>query len=291
MPNTASPVGVPSGALGAPWASVSDSSAHRQAAPRHTSARCDSSSVVTVRSASPRMSRQPMRSRWRYLNRRSAFMRVSRRANGSRLDAEIRLELVGEPLAHRPPLEEPRQERRVPPQRIREELARAREPGEQQGRGGIRREQAQERGPLPLGGEALDIVERHVGVRRGRHLGEEPRQGRLARARPRAASAPARASSPAPSGDRRTPVARASAAPADHRAPRSTDPRVAARRAHARRASRIRSKGVEDSRFSAPGVRVRNTHDQRSECSTPSAGSAGATVTRCEPAPGETTPR
>ena len=87
MPNTASPVGVPSGALGAPWASVSDSSAHRQAAPRQTSARCDSSSVVTVRSASPRMSRQPMRSRWRYLNRRSAFMRVSRRVNGSRLDA------------------------------------------------------------------------------------------------------------------------------------------------------------------------------------------------------------
>ena len=90
MPITASPVGAPSASERRAVARARAlASAQRQAAPRHTSARRDSSSVVTVRSASPRMSRQPMRSRWRYLKRRSAFMRASRRGERREARGEV----------------------------------------------------------------------------------------------------------------------------------------------------------------------------------------------------------
>src|SRR6266700_1481221 len=80
MPMTARPVGAPSGPWGTPKRSRRRSSAHRHVAPKHTSARRESSSVVTVRSASPSRSREPMRRSWRYLNRRSAFQRASSRS-------------------------------------------------------------------------------------------------------------------------------------------------------------------------------------------------------------------
>src|SRR5712691_1038311 len=80
MPMTARPVGAPSGPWGTPKRSRRRSSAHRHVASKHTSARRESSSVVTVRSASPSRSREPMRRSWRYLNRRSAFQRASSRS-------------------------------------------------------------------------------------------------------------------------------------------------------------------------------------------------------------------
>ena len=59
-------------------------------------------------------------------------------------------------------------------QGVGEELAGAAEARQQRRRTGMGSEEAQEGGAVPLPGEALEIVESHVGVGRCRQLGEEP---------------------------------------------------------------------------------------------------------------------
>src|SRR5262249_57081828 len=82
------------------------------------------------------------------------------------------------PLPQGAGLEEPREQGRAPPQRIGEELARAAEPGDEVQRTWVAGEEPEERGSVALGGQALEIVERHVGIGRLRHLVEEAREER-----------------------------------------------------------------------------------------------------------------
>jgi len=76
-------------------------------------------------------------------------------------------------------LEEPGQQRGAAAQRIGQELTGPTEARQQHRRCWMSDELAQERGALALRGQALDIVERHVGIRRGRQLGEQSPQHRL----------------------------------------------------------------------------------------------------------------
>ena len=90
--------------------------------------------------------------------------RVARR-DGTERGREIRGELLREPGAHRRRLEEPREEARAPAQRVGEELARAGDRGDQLRGAGVLRERAEEDRAVRGRRDALQVVERHVGVR------------------------------------------------------------------------------------------------------------------------------
>ena len=93
---------------------------------------------------------------------------------GPEARVQILLQLVAVPLPHGRRLEEPWEQGGMAAQGVREELAGAAEARQQRRRAGMGSEEAQEGGAVPLPGEALEIVESHVGVGRCRQLGEEP---------------------------------------------------------------------------------------------------------------------
>src|SRR5207247_10688344 len=93
---------------------------------------------------------------------------------GPEARAQVLFQLVAEPLPHGPRLEEPWEQGGMAAQGVGEELAGAAEARQQRHRAGMGSEEAQEGGAVPLPGEALEIVESHVGVGRCRQLGEEP---------------------------------------------------------------------------------------------------------------------
>ena len=96
-----------------------------------------------------------------------------RPGEGARALGEARGQLVGEPLPHRARLEEPREKGGTAPQRVGEKLAGAADPRHEVKRARVTAEQPEQRGTLALGGQALEVVERHVGIGRLRHLLEE----------------------------------------------------------------------------------------------------------------------
>src|SRR6266540_336501 len=104
-----------------------------------------------------------------------AGLRPLERARGLR---ERGHELVAEPLPHGCPLEEPGEKRRVAAERVGEKLAGSAEPGDEVEGPRMGAQHAEEGGALALGGQALEVVERHVGIGRFRQLLEEPRQER-----------------------------------------------------------------------------------------------------------------
>ena len=87
-------------------------------------------------------------------------------------------ELVAMPLPHGLALEKPREERRMPAQRVGEELARAPEPRHEVERARVRAEETEQSDAIALGGQALQVVERHVGIGRLRQRPEQPREER-----------------------------------------------------------------------------------------------------------------
>ena len=82
------------------------------------------------------------------------------------------------PLPHGLALEKPREERRMPAQRVGQELARAPEPRHEVERARVRAEETEQSDAIALGGQALQVVERHVGIGRLRQRPEQPREER-----------------------------------------------------------------------------------------------------------------
>src|SRR5712692_3370720 len=95
---------------------------------------------------------------------------------GLKTRRQISLELVLEPLAHGPGLEQPWEECRPEAEGIGQELAGGAEPREKRDGSRMQGEETEKCRAIPLLGEALDIVERHVGIGRGADLGQEARQ-------------------------------------------------------------------------------------------------------------------
>ena len=103
--------------------------------------------------------------------------RLAGRERRQRL-GEVGREVIGEPHPHRLRLQQPGQRDRPSPERVGQELAAAAEPGQQVGGAGVLGQRAEEHRPVDAFGITLEVVERHVGIRRPRQLREQPRQRR-----------------------------------------------------------------------------------------------------------------
>jgi hypothetical protein len=98
-------------------------------------------------------------------------------ARGARLEGaeglgQVGGQVLGEPEPHGGGLEQPCETRRPPAQDVGEHLARAAQARQKRHRARMLGQRAEEHGPIDAGRVALEIVERHVRVRRGRELGE-----------------------------------------------------------------------------------------------------------------------
>src|SRR5919198_1732528 len=87
--------------------------------------------------------------------------------------AEVVVQLVCEPMSHRPGLEQPREQRWVTAKGVGEELAGPAEAGQQRYSAWMSAQEAQKGGAVTLPRKAFQVVERHVGVGRRRQLREQ----------------------------------------------------------------------------------------------------------------------